>query len=922
MFKNEGSWSLEECQKILNLPAHLIAVLNQDGQVLKSNKEISHVLGWETAEILGMNVADLIHHDDVNDTFSSLNDLISGNKKLVQNLVIRCRCKDGSFRHISWTAEKHDNKVFALGTDITEKVRYEEKFLLHSLILESISEGVLIVNKNREIIYANSAEEELFGYENGELIGRPIDILNALTKDETDKIFKEVIHHVKTRGLWQGEWVNVKKDQTKFITSGRITELWINGEMHIIIVQRDVTARKREVKLIDSLQNRFKTLFEQSSVAMEIFDLSGNLLDVNKAWCKLFDAEPSSIIGYNIFKDPQSERILPYIERAFNGEEVEIPAFKIDPNPFNKAAKPRWVEAWFSPVRGDDGAVKEMAVFLKDVTDRIETQIQLQKSITARKVIEDRLSMAVKIGKVGIWEWKLETDELYADDTTLQLYGFGRVKFNGKFDDFFSSVHHEDRKLIIDTVLESQSKKETFMIEHRIVRKDGELRWLQMAGTTFYDESGKPVLMTGTCSDITEKKVAALDQQFLVEVSQILSRSFDFRSNVQEVADYSTTYFCDGCIVDQLKSDGSIERIVVGMKDELIRNRIFRLQQKYPGRYTHNHPLFDTLVSGKIFFLEDCRNVWPILRENYGEEYFLEALSINIKSIITVRLRGRDSLLGTITFFTQEGSKFKFSERHKLLAEEIAYRTSMSLENSLLYLNSQEAIKSRDEFLSIASHELKTPLTSLTLQNQMRKRQLDKGEAIHLDEVKFRKMIEADDRQLRRINRLIDDMLDIARIRAQRLTIHKESFDFCPFLSDVVDRVAPQMEAAGCALSVNLCESFTIKADIYRIEQVIVNLLTNALKYGAGKPVRIDVEKFTYKVRVLIHDEGPGIHPNDSERIFKRFERATSSREISGLGLGLYISRQIVQQHDGALYVAPKAGKGSTFVMELPLNDA
>lgn len=267
---------------------------------------------------------------------------------------------------------------------------------------------------------------------------------------------------------------------------------------------------------------------------------------------------------------------------------------------------------------------------------------------------------------------------------------------------------------------------------------------------------------------------------------------------------------------------------------------------------------------------------------------------------------------------TLEGGSHKFSERHKGLAEEIAYRTSMSLENSLLYLNSQEAIKSRDEFLSIASHELKTPLTSLTLQNQMRKRQLDKGEVVTFEETKLRKMIDADDRQLRRINRLIDDMLDIARIRAQRLTIQKEVFDFCPFVSDVVERVAPQMEAAGCSFTLNLCEDVQIEADIYRIEQVIVNILTNALKYGAGKPIRIEIEKFTYKVRLLVHDEGPGINPEDSERIFQRFERATHGREISGLGLGLYISRQIVQQHEGALYVVSQSGKGSTFVMELP----
>jgi len=244
----------------------------------------------------------------------------------------------------------------------------------------------------------------------------------------------------------------------------------------------------------------------------------------------------------------------------------------------------------------------------------------------------------------------------------------------------------------------------------------------------------------------------------------------------------------------------------------------------------------------------------------------------------------------------------------------------MALENSLLFIHSQEAIKSRDEFLSIASHELKTPLTSLTLQNQMRIRQLEKGDQSVLQESKFRRMIEADDRQLRRINRLIDDMLDIARIRAERLTIHKEEFEFCSFVSDVIERFTPQMESAGCDVTVALTNSVTVSADIYRIEQVIVNLLTNAMKFGAGKPIKIEVTKNSYKVSLLVHDKGPGIDSKDVDRIFQRFERAVTGREISGLGLGLYISRQIVEQHDGTLFVTSQLGEGSTFVMELPLN--
>lgn len=915
MLSRDSAWTIDEYQKVFNLQLHFIAIISQDGTFLKVNEETLRLLDCEHSELTALNFFSVIHPDDLQVALNFFH-----SKLTAGNLTIRCRSGDQSYRPITWSIKFDDGKFFASGTEVSEKVLLEEKLSFQTLVLESISEGVVIINSKHEIIYVNSSEVALFGYDDEELIGKPISILNAYHEEETERYLREVTNYVRTRGMWQGEWLNVKKDKTKFITSCRVTFLKLNGEEHTIIVHRDITGRKRFEQIREALQSRFKTFFEQSSVAMQIYDLEGNLLVVNKACCHLFDYTADDMIGFNILKHPSVELLgnLPYVKQAFTGQEVEIPAFYLDPSMYNRPGRARWLEAWLSPIKDDNGRIKEMAVFFKDVTEKVETHNQLQKSILDRKRFEDRLSMAVKVGKVGIWEWIPGSKEVYFDETIQTIYGLELEDSKISLKEYLGSVHPDDRDLLLQQVKESQEEKRPYLIEHRIFRKDGELRWIQEAGTTIFNQEGKPVLMMGTCSDITNKKVAALDQRYLSEASEILSRSFNFQENVQTMADHSIEYFCDACIVDQLKPDGSIERIVVSARDQKVKERIKDIQVKYPQRYGHDHFLFNTLVTGKTYFLEDVQTTWSALREKHGEEYVQDLSFVNPRGIISARLKGRDSLLGTITFMTLEGSTHSFSERHKHLAEEIAYRTSMSLENSLLYLHSQEAIKSRDEFLSIASHELKTPLTSLTLQNQMRKRQLDKGEGHSFEEAKFRKMIEADDRQLRRINRLIDDMLDIARIRAHRLTIHKEVFDFGPFVTDVVERVAPQMEAAGCSFTLKLCEDVQIEADIYRIEQVIVNILTNALKYGAGRPIRIELEKFNYKVRLLVHDEGPGINPEDSERIFQRFERATHGREISGLGLGLYISRQIVQQHDGALYVVSERGKGSTFVMELP----
>jgi signal transduction histidine kinase len=136
---------------------------------------------------------------------------------------------------------------------------------------------------------------------------------------------------------------------------------------------------------------------------------------------------------------------------------------------------------------------------------------------------------------------------------------------------------------------------------------------------------------------------------------------------------------------------------------------------------------------------------------------------------------------------------------------------------------------------------------------------------------------------------------------------------------DVLERFRPQLDAAGCFLYTTfLSHPAVVEIDIYRTEQVLVNLLTNAMKYGAGRPIRVELRVENQKLQLLVHDKGPGILEEDVDRIFQRFERAVSCNEVSGLGLGLYISRKIMQQNNGSLFVRSSPGAGSTFIMEFP----
>lgn len=224
------------------------------------------------------------------------------------------------------------------------------------------------------------------------------------------------------------------------------------------------------------------------------------------------------------------------------------------------------------------------------------------------------------------------------------------------------------------------------------------------------------------------------------------------------------------------------------------------------------------------------------------------------------------------------------------------------------------AVAARDEFLSIASHELRTPLMTL----QLRLDTLTEALGQEQCRASTRAMLESAIRQADRLVSLVDGMLDVSRITSGRLTLQLDRFDLCDAVTEVADSFREAATRAGCELAVDARGPIVGAWDRLRIEQILSNLVGNAIKYAPHRPVEIAATRHGSSARVTVRDHGLGIAPEDVDRVFGQFERAVTARHLGGLGMGLYISRQIAIAHGGTIRVDSTPGQGAAFVLELP----
>lgn len=672
----------------------------------------------------------------------------------------------------------------------------------------------------------------------------------------------------------------------------------------------------------------------------------------------------------------------------------------------------------------------------REIAERQRTETSLRDS-------EARLRLALEAGRMGTWEWTVATQQVVWSEGLEAIHGLRPGTFGGTFEAFLNDVHPDDLEMVQSRIRQTLERGEDHHIEYRLVRPDGEIRWVEGRGKLSHDEHGQPQRMVGVCIDITERKrveqvlkrseeqfrraivkapipivmhtedgeILQLSEtwtrlsgysaediptydvwlqkafgpqaaeiaesvrrtfeseessleteltittrsgekrlwnfqasapgrlhdgrrfivgmatdvterkqneqsaKFLADASAAISELVDFESTLKRVAWLAGPFFADWCTVDMLDSQGNLRRLAVAHVDPTKVELATRLNQDHSPDPTAPRGVWAMLRGGHSEWIAELND--EDLERNFRDPKQLELLKqLGLRSYIGVPLVVRGKPVGVITFISAESGR-RYEQADLELAEDLARRASIAIDNCQLYAEVREADRRKDVFLATLAHELRNPLAPIRSSVEVMQM---KG----IDDPEINWARDVIERQVEQMTRLVDDLLDISRISRGKIQLHKEPVNLADIITRALETTRPLIESNQHKLTVTLpAEPVTLLADPMRLEQIFANLINNAAKYtepGGQIQLSATVEGDVAELRV--RDTGIGIPHDLLSKVFDVFVQVNGAdaRAGGGLGIGLSLVRSLVQMHEGTISAhSGGKGQGSEFVVRLPL---
>ncbi len=603
----------------------------------------------------------------------------------------------------------------------------------------------------------------------------------------------------------------------------------------------------------DNHLSLYKTIFEQSPVSTQIFTPEGDMILVNKAWKKLWNAEFEQIRSYNILKDQQlvETGVMPYIKKAFTGKFISLPAFKYISSPTlsKKSEIPyRWLQAKMYPIRNRQRIITYIVLQYEDITATRESAEQTQRLAAIVESSDDAIISKTMKGIITSW-----------NKGANNLFGYTAPEAIGQH---------------ITLLIPRELHKE----EYKILRKLQKGERIKHYETIRVDKYGKKL-----------------------HVSLSISPLKDAQGNVTGASKIARDITAQKKTTERIRE--SEERLRVALEAGEI------------GVWDWNIPENILTWTDRVYDIHGVtKKNFKVTYENFSQLIHKEdKKSAQIK--IQQSLKNKEPFEAEFRIVTPSGEIRWLTTRAS-----ISYDTDgkpLRMLGATSNITHQKQIEQdKSDFLSMASHELKTPLTSMKIFIEL----LDRHLALtDLEKPKY--FIARIHDQANRLTELTNDLLDVSRIETGKLKLNMDFFNMNSFITETVESIQATTDKHIIRILHN--PSIVLCGDRYRLYQVLVNLLTNAIKYSPKyQEVLLNVEQTKNSVIISVADKGIGIKKSQQKKIFNRLYQVNDPEEKTypGLGLGLYISKEIIERHNGKIWVESTKGKGSTFFLKIPLT--
>lgn len=1019
-------------------------------------KQMANSLGYEFDEMKEFQdkiFESSIHPDDLQSALKHFENIKETGGNDIFEFEYRMRHKSGEWR---WFRSrdmifKHDEnggaeEILGVALDITERRLAEERLQRSQLQTQlALDAGKTIAFtwdiENDRVQRMHSNFEILPITDNDTLSG----VVEQIYEEDREK-FSANLRDAMARPQepYVAEYRIQTNDEIKWLTETGRFILDENGSpIQLTGISADITERKKFAEQLQRNHETFFNLVQNTPFGTYIVDSDFRLMQISKGSQKVFSGIESPIgrdfaeILRTLWEEPfASEAIGRFRHTLETGEAYRSTDTTEQRSDTEDVESYDWKIERITLPDGQFGVV----CYFYDLTERLQFEAKMRES-------EQRMRLVLNAAKVGIWIYDLVGETIYWSPEHYEI--FGTKTFDGTLENFKKFVHPEDVEIILNQFQNSVEKGEPYQPEFRIVRPDGEIRWVTNLGHVEYDADGKPHRFLGTVFDITERKRTELNLAFLADLQQrfsVLSSPEKIMQTAgKQIAEYLGLTHClfveinealdeaavihdektadaqsllgvyklddfhseterkmfsagKAIVFNDTKSDLGLEegfskfenlgirsfinapyvsngrwRFVLSAmhsqphlwrKDELellqeLSARIcLRLErarseealrdseEKYRAlfdsidegfciiemifdenekptdyRFVQVNPAMERLTGLKDALGKTARELVPDLEDFWFETYGNAALTgeaIHFEnkseplkrwfSVSAKRIGGESSRLVAIVFDNITERKIAEIEKEKMLENE-----------QILRREAEAANRAREDFLAMLSHELRTPLNAMYGWTQIL-------QSKDYDRDVTKKGIEIIARNVQLQNALIEDLLDVSRIISGKMRLEPAKFSLGSIILSAVEAARPNAEQRLIEMSVNLkanCENYF--GDKYRIEQVINNLLTNAVKFTPEKGVvNVSLECRDNTAILTVRDNGIGISPELLPQIFDRFRQADNStkRQFGGLGLGLTIIKNLTELHGGKVFAYSEGeNKGSTFIVELPLID-